>query len=82
MVTGQPVEQAIPAKKGNFSGLVEEQSAPALSNVPAAGSALLSAGQVLSSSAASSTYQTGTLTAVHTSSPTAISSYKSQLLSP
>jgi hypothetical protein len=44
LVTGQSAEQAIPAKKGNSHGLVEEQSAPALSNVPAAGSALLSAG--------------------------------------
>ena len=82
MVTGQPVEQAIPAKKGNSSGLVEEQSAPALSNVPVAGLALLSAVQLLASPAVYSTNQTGTLAAIHTSSPTAISSYKSQLLSP
>ena len=77
MVTGQPVEQAIPAKKGNSSGLVEEQSAPALSNVPVAGSALLSAGQLLASPAVSYTNQTDTLGATHTSSPTAIGSYKS-----
>jgi hypothetical protein len=44
LVTGQSVEQAIPARKGNSNGLMEEQSVPALSNVPAAGSALLSAG--------------------------------------
>ena len=82
LVTGQSVEQAIPAKKGNPNGVVEEQSVPALSNVPVAGSALLSAGQLLASLAGtSSTYQTGTMAAVHTSSPTAICSYKSQLLS-
>ena len=81
MVTGQSVEQAIPAKKGNSSGLVEEQSVPTLSNVPAAWSALLSAGQLLASPATSSIYQTGTLVATHTSSSTAIDSYKSQLLS-
>ena len=82
MVTGQPVEQAIPAKKGNSHGLVEEQSAPALSNVPGAGLVLPAAGQLLASPAVSSTNQTGTLAAINTSSPNAISSYKSQLLSP
>ena len=58
MVTGQSVEQAIPAKKGNSSGLVKEQSAPALSNVPVAGSALLSVGQLLASPVGTSTNQT------------------------
>ena len=39
LVTGQSVGQAIPAEKGNPSGLVEGQSAPALPNVPVGGSA-------------------------------------------
>ena len=49
LVTGQSVEQAIPAKKGNSSGLVEGQSAPALSNVLVAGLALPSVGQLATS---------------------------------
>ena len=44
LVTGQSAGQAIPAEKGNSSGLVEGQSAPALSNVPVGGSASPSAG--------------------------------------
>ena len=44
LVTGQSVEQAIPSKKGNPSGLAEGQSAPALPNVPVAGLALPSVG--------------------------------------
>ena len=58
LVTGKSVEQAIPAKKGNSSGLVEGQSAPALSNVLVAGSALLSVGQLLTSPAGTFTNQT------------------------
>ena len=37
LVTGQSVGQATPAEKGNPSGLVEGQSAPALLNVPVGG---------------------------------------------
>ena len=48
---------------------MEEQSAPALSNVPVAGSALLSAGQLLASPSGTFTNQTVILGATHTSSP-------------
>ena len=49
LVTGQSVEQAIPAKKGDSSGLVEGQSAPALPNMPVAGLALPSVGMLATS---------------------------------
>ena len=74
LVTGQSVEQAIPAKKGNPSGLVEGQSAPALPNVPVAGSALLSVGQLLASPG-TSTNHTGIFGAAHTSCPIVTDSY-------
>ena len=50
LVAGQSVGQATPAEKGNSSGLVEGQSAPALSNVPVGGSASPSVGGPATSS--------------------------------
>ena len=48
------VGHAIPAEKGNPSGLVEGQSAPALSNVPVGGSASPSVGGPVTSLAGGS----------------------------
>ena len=81
LITGQSVEQAIPAKKGNSSGLVEGQSAPALSNVPVAGLALPSVGQLATSPVGGSADLSGRLGGTPTSSPINAGSYNIELSS-
>ena len=81
MVIGQSVEQAIPATNGNSSGLVEGQSAPALVNVPVAGLALTSVGQLATSPVGGSTNQTVRSGGTPTSSSIGTGRYNTDLVS-